>query len=72
MNTLPAGPNVAAGRLAQWAYGCWWHWQVLRCKRGRQFRSEGRRPELPDALPAAVAAARLPSDEDILAAPFGD
>jgi len=27
MVAILIGPNVAAGRLAQWAYGWWWHWR---------------------------------------------
>jgi hypothetical protein len=35
-------------------------------------RLHDRRPQLPGAQAAAVATARLPTDENILAAPFGD
>jgi len=31
MDSMPTGPNVAAGRLAQFAWGWWWHWQVANC-----------------------------------------
>jgi hypothetical protein len=30
MDTMPTGPNIAAGRLAQWSWGWWWHWRMLR------------------------------------------
>jgi hypothetical protein len=26
----PIGPSTAAGRLAEFAWGWWWHWRVLR------------------------------------------
>jgi hypothetical protein len=29
MEGMPTGPNIAAGRLAQFAWGWWWHWRVL-------------------------------------------
>jgi hypothetical protein len=49
---MPTGLNIAAGRLAQFAWGWWWNWRVLRATPGPLLEAK--------QLPNKVGGQRLP------------
>src|SRR5688572_16347082 len=52
MDAMPTSPNIAAGRLAQFAWGWWWNWRVLRATRRPVLKSK--------QVPNEVRGQRLP------------